>query len=396
MKPVVILGSGLAGVSVVRELRKLDPARPVVIVTLDDGGFYSKPNLSNALAAGKSPAQLALTPREKLADQLKAEIRPHTRVTRLLPAERAIETDGGRIEYESLVLALGAQPIRLPIEGAGAADVLAVNSLADYATFRARLEGRRRIAILGAGLIGCEFANDLRVAGFEVDVFDLAPQPLGRLLPPQTAAFFRQKLEAAGVRFHFDTSVARIERDGDACRLTDSAGKNHTADLVLSAVGLKPETALAQAAGIKVNRGIATSRSLATSDPHIFALGDCAEVEGLVLPFVMPIMAAAKALAQTLAGTPTDVAYPAMPVVVKTPACPTAVCPPPAGSAGAWREEVTADGVRALFEDAGGDGEAKCKADGEAECKAKPLGFALTGSAAAERQALGATMPAWL
>ena len=384
MKPVVILGSGLAGISAVRELRKLDTARPVVIVTLDDGGFYSKPSLSNALAAGKSAAQLALTPREGLAAQLKAEIRPHTRVTQLLPAERAIETDGGRIAYEKLVLALGAQPIRLPIEGDGAAAVLAVNNLADYAAFRAGLEGRQRVAILGAGLIGCEFANDLRVAGIEVDVFDLAPQPLGRLLPPQAAGFFRHKLEAAGVRFHFDTSIVRIDRTGDGFRLTDKQGGSHLADLVLSAVGLKPETALAQAAGLKVGRGIVVDRRLASAGfPHIFALGDCAEVGGaggLVLPFVLPIMAAARALAKTLAGTPTDVAYPAMPVVVKTPACPTAVCPPPAGAPGAWREEVTAEGVKALFEDAAG----------------RPVGFALTGSAAAERQALGASMPAWL
>lgn len=384
MRPVVILGSGLAGISVVRELRKLDAARPVIIVTLDDGGFYSKPNLSNALAAGKSAVQLALTPREALATQLKAEIRPHTRVTRLLPAECAIETADGRIEYEQLVLALGAQPIRLPIEGDGAAAVLAVNNLADYAGFRARLEGRQRVAILGAGLIGCEFANDLRVAGIAVDVFDLAPQPLGRLLPPQAAEFFRRKLEAAGVRFHFDTSIARIDRLGDGFRLTDKQGDSHVADLVLSAVGLKPETALAQAAGLAVNRGIVVGRRLASADfPDIFALGDCAEVGGaggLVLPFVLPIMAAARALAKTLAGTPTDVAYPAMPVVAKTPACPTAVCPPPAGTQGAWREECTADGVKALFEDAAG----------------RPIGFALTGTAAAERQTLGASMPAWL
>jgi rubredoxin-NAD+ reductase len=142
---------------------------------------------------------------------------------------------------------------------------------------------------------------------------------------------------------------------------------------------LRPETALAQAGGLEVKRGIVVDRALATSAPRVFALGDCAEVAGLVLPFVMPIMQQAKAIAKSLAGTPTAVAYPAMPVVVKTPACPTAVCPPPAGAAGSWREEVTAEGVKALFEDAAG----------------KPLGFALAGSAAAERQALAARMPPW-
>jgi rubredoxin-NAD+ reductase len=384
VKPVVVVGSGLAGISVARELRKLDAAKPLLIVSADDGGFYSKPNLSNALAAGKDAAQLLLTPRAALATQLKAEILPHTRVTRLLPAEGAIETDGGRIDCDSLVLALGAQPIRLPIGGDGAAAVLAVNNLADYARFRERLEGRRRVAILGAGLIGCEFANDLRSAGIEVDVFDVAPQPLGRLLPPRTADFFRRKLEDAGVRFHFECSVTRIDADGAGYRLSDDRGGSHAADLVLSAVGLRPEIALAQAAGLEVKRGIVVERRMnaktAGADlSGVYALGDCAEVAGLVLPFVMPIMQQAKAIAKSLAGTPTAVAYPAMPVVVKTPACPTAVCPPPAGAAGSWREEVTAEGVKALFEDAAG----------------KPLGFALAGSAAAERQALAARMPPW-
>ena len=104
------------------------------------------------------------------------------------------------------------------------------------------------------------------------------------------------------------------------------------------------------------------------------------EVSGLNLPFILPIMAQARTLAKTLSGTPSELHYAAMPVVVKTPACPTVVCPPPQGSAGAWQEQVSAEGVRALF--VGNDG--------------KTLGFALLGSATAERQALAAQMPAWL
>jgi len=380
MEPVVVLGSGLAGISVVRELRKLDQERPVVIVTWEDGGFYSKPNISNAFAQGKSAAQLTITPRDALAAQLKAEIRAGARVTAIDPVRHEITVDGGTLAYSKLVLAVGAQPIRLPIEGDGAAEILSVNWLSNYAVFRARLEGKRRVALLGAGLIGCEFANDLRGAGFEVDVFDIAPQPLGRLLPAQTAAFFRDKLEAAGVRFHFGASVTRVEKDGDAYRLTDNQGEITRADLVLSAVGLKPEVALAQAAGLSVNRGIVTDKRLATSAADIYAVGDCAEVAGLNLPFVMPIMQQARVLAKTLAGSPTEVVYPAMPVVVKTPACPAVVCPPAMGAAGAWREEATAAGMRALFENADG----------------KALGFALVGDAVAEKQALATTMPSSL
>jgi len=381
MLPVVILGSGLAGITVARELRKLDQETPLAIVTADDGTFYSKPNLSNACTAGKSAAQLALTPAAQLAAQLGVEIVPHTPVSRVLPAQRVLETATGQLVYDRLVLAVGAHPIRLALAGDGAAEVLSVNNLSDYAGFREKLAGKQRVAILGAGLIGCEFANDLRSIGIAVEVFDLSPQPLGRLLPTQAAVFLRERLEAAGVRFHFETSLVAVDKHGAGYRLTDSQGAVHTADLVLSAVGLKPATELASAAGLTVNRGIVTDRQLRTSDPHIYSLGDCAEVQGLVLPFVLPIMQAARALAKTLAGAATEVVYPAMPVVVKTPACPTVVCPPPQGSQGAWREESSAVGVRALFEDGAGN----------------LLGFALLGGdAVKEKTALAARLPAWL
>jgi rubredoxin-NAD+ reductase len=232
--------------------------------------------------------------------------------------------------------------------------------------------------LLGAGLIGCEFANDLRSACYEVDVVDLAPQPLGRLLPPQAAAYFRRRLEAGGVRFHLGTSVVRVDRAENGLTLLDREGGTWVTDIVLSAVGLRPETALASAAGLEVNRGIMVNRQLSASEPNVFAVGDCAEVDGLNLPYVMPIMQQARALAKTLSGTPTDVVYPAMPVAVKTPACPTVVCPPPMGLDGRWSENETADGVRALFEDAQG----------------VLRGFALIGSAVTEKSALATRLPA--
>jgi rubredoxin-NAD+ reductase len=378
--PVVIVGAGLAGFGVARELRKLDKEVPIRIVTTDSGAFYSKPNLSNALAWKKLPPQLIAAPREAIAAQLGIEILDRVRATAIVPDEHALATSDGRMDYGKLVLAVGAQPIRLPIEGSGAADILSINHLDDYAVFRARLDGKRRVAILGAGLIGCEFANDLAGAGFEVEVFDVAPQALGRLLPGQASAFFGAGLAAAGVRFHFGASIGRVDRHAGGYALIDFAGRLFEADLVLSAVGLRPETGLARAAGLTVNRGVAVDAALQSSAADVYAVGDCAEVQSLVLPFVLPIMQQARALAKTLAGTPTPVAYPAMPVVVKTPACPAVVCPPPAGREGAWREEATDTGVRGIFADAAG----------------KPLGFALVGSAVSEKQALAAGMPDWL
>jgi rubredoxin-NAD+ reductase len=368
----VIIGSGLAGYTLARELRKLDRDVPLMIITGDGGQFYSKPTLSNALATNKAPEAIALNTAEQMAAQLGATIRTHTRVTAIEPAVRRVRIGEEAVSYSKLVLALGAEQMRLPLSGNAADAVMTVNSLDDYAGFRKALEGKRRIAIIGAGLIGCEFANDLAASGYGVEAVDIAEQALPRLLPAAGAALLQQKLAALGVNWHFGTSVKSVDRDEDVLRLTLANGSALVADLVLSAIGLKPKLELAQSAGLHTLRGIAVDRHLATSAEDAFALGDCAEVEGLVLPFVMPIMHAARALAATLAGQRSAVVYPAMPVLVKTPACPTIVAPPPNDAIGEWLIERSADSVKSLFIDSAG----------------RLLGFALNGAATAERARL--------
>ncbi len=379
--PVTIIGAGLAGVSLARELRKRDREQAITLLSADDADFYAKPMLSNALAAGKTPEELVQTPRHKLAEQLNITIHAGVRVSAIDTGNQTLLSDQGTWPYQQLVLALGAAPIRLPLKGSGAADVLSVNHLHDYAVFRQRLAAgadlRHGVAILGGGLIGCEFANDLSSAGIPVKVFDLAPQALGRLLPELAADYFAAKLGAVGVHFQLATVIQQIDRSDDGYVLTDAEGRVYRANLVLSAVGLKPATEMAKAAGMQVNRGIVTDKLLATSAGNVYALGDCAEVAGQSLPFVMPIMQQARALAQTLGGQATPVRYPAMPVVVKTPACPTVVCPPNQGDAGRWQVDQLADGVRAVFTNNSG----------------LMTGFALLGSACAEKQALTAKLP---
>ncbi len=376
-EPVVIIGSGLAGYTVAREFRKLDAETPVVILTADHGGFYSKPMLSNAFAQKKSADALLGKNSDKVAEELKAEVRAHAKVTAIDPQRKHLTVNGAALSYGKLVLALGADPIRLPLQGSAADEVLSVNDLDDYRRFREAIEGKKDVAILGAGLIGCEFANDLAGAGYKVHVIDLAPQVLGRLLPPESAAYMQRRLEAAGIVFHLGTTTQQVERSGKGVSLSLANGVTIEADAVLSAVGLRSRIALAETAGIKVNRGIVVDASLQTSCEDIYALGDCAEVEGKVLPFVMPIMQAARALAPTLAGNPTRVRYPAMPVVVKTPACQAVVSPPEPGAQGEWQVEEGENGVKALFQGGG-----------------KLLGFALLGSAVAEKNALAAQLPA--
>jgi len=369
MHPIVIIGSGLAGYNTAKELRKLDAAVPLVIIASDSSPFYSKPMLSNAIASKKTPAAIALNTPEQMAEQLKGAVRAHTRVDAIDTAAHTLKIGNETLHYSKLVLALGADQIRLPINGSGASDIQTVNDLDDYARFRTAIEGKKRVAIIGAGLIGCEFANDLAAGGYAVDIIDIAQQALGRLLPPEGGDMLKDKLSALGVQWHLGTSVQSVDAANGGYALTLANGATLQADIVLSAVGLKPRTTLAAAAGIKVNRGIVADRNLATSAPDVYTLGDCAEIEGMVMPYVMPIMHASRALAQTLAGKPTTVSFPAMPVMVKTPACPTIVAPPAIGAVGAWQVEATADGVKSLFN--GADG--------------KLLGFALNGAATAER-----------
>ncbi len=377
MNPIIIIGSGLAGYNTAKELRKLDTATPLTLISADSGPFYSKPMLSNALASKKEPAAIALNTPEQMAAQLNATVRANTRVDAIDTAAHALRIGDEILAYSKLVLALGADQIRLPIAGDAAGDVLTVNDLDDYTVFRAAIAGKKRVAIIGAGLIGCEFANDLATAGYAVDVVDIADRPLGRLLPPEGGALLQSKLAALGVQWHLGTSVAAVDRADGACSVSLANGTALQADVVLSAVGLKPRIALAAAAGIKVNRGIAVNRNLETSAAGVYALGDCAEIDGLVMPYVMPIMHATRALAQTLAGKPAAVSFPAMPVMVKTPACPTIVSPPAAGAQGQWQVEATSDGVNSLF--VGADG--------------RLLGFALNGSATAERAKLAPQLP---
>jgi rubredoxin-NAD+ reductase len=301
-------------------------------------------------------------------------------VTAIDTSEGVVYARDEPVEYGALVLAVGAVPIVPPMEGDAVAEVLQVNNLLDYARFRAAVEGRHDAAVIGPGLIGCEFANDLAAAGFGVTVIGPDHWPLSTLLPEAGGRALRAALTRLGVNWRLETVVERVDHDNARLRLELSTGDSLEADAVLSAVGLRPNVRLARKAGLDCNRGIVVDRHFRTNAENVYAIGDCVEVDGLVLPFVMPITHASRALAKTLAGEPTPVTYPAMPVVVKTPAHPVVVSPPRRDAQGAWDVDVREDGVKALFRDGQG----------------KLLGYALTGSAKSEWQKLAKELPAVL
>lgn len=378
--PLIILGAGLAGWTTAREFRKLDTSTPVVLITADGGDFYAKPSLSNAFAQKRSPAQLVSTPAAKMVESLNVTLMAHTRVDAIDPTTRmlrvsSVATTGQAtpqtLAYRQLVLATGAQPIRVPVQGNAAQRVQSINSLDDFAAFYAGLnpdgagvdqgdkvrkesEGGKSIVIMGAGLIGCEFANDLVQAGHQVQVVDPSARPLAALLPEEAGLQLRDALGALGVVWHFGTKVQAVEQlpaldtgrqNPDSVAVHLANGQVLQADAVLSAIGLRADTRLAQAAGLACERGVVVDEHLQTSAPHIYALGDCAQYASAgqrTLPYVMPIMQAAKALAATLAGTATPLVFPLMPVAVKTPALPIVVCAAHPAQVGTWARGTAA------------------------------------------------------
>lgn len=357
MKPIIIIGAGLAAYTVAREFRKLDKTTPVIMITADSGAYYSKPMLSNAFAQGKSAQQLVTQSAVQMAEQLNATLMTGVQVHGIDSAAKTVDTSSGKFDYEKLVIAVGAQAIQLGLQGDAADQVLSVNHIDDYATFRARINAAEnaapvRVAILGAGLIGCEFADDLASAGHAVTLIDPSARPLAALAAPALSDGLQAALLARGVRFHLNTVAESVTHADTALRVTLADGNTVEADIVLSAVGLRPDLRLAHAAQLKTGRGIIIDTAGQTSAPDIYALGDCAEytspIDGStrILPYITPIMAAGRAIARTLTGERTEIDLKPSPVLIKTPSYPLAlIAPAPHIVAdGSWENETTESG----------------------------------------------------
>ena len=338
MKAIVIIGAGHAGLTLAREIRSQDKTVPITIINQDPVQAYYKPNLSKALAMNKSPADLILKPIMALKRDLNVNIIEKTRVLKIDSEKNTVhylakEVEGENqtsfgLEYQSLILATGASPIELPIKGA-AGNVVSVNTLQDYVLFRELIETKKRVLIIGAGFVGCEFASDLSGQGYEVSVVDRSSWPLQAVLPEPMGEEIKQTLSNKQVNWHFHSTVEEIQRDDQGPLNVQLSNKTIIqADVILSAVGLQPNTQLAMAAGLNTRKGIVIDEHCQTSAHGIYALGDCVEYNGQPLPFIAPATLAAKALAKTLTGNKTRLLLPPQPVVIKIANCPTLICPP--------------------------------------------------------------------
>lgn len=348
---VVIVGSGLAGYTLAKEIRQSNPHAPISLFTKDEGHNYSKPMLSNALAMKKTAKSLILKSAEQTAIELNINLRTGIEVTAVDRQNKQLITEHGVVKYDKLVLALGAEQITPSFGGNARHSVIQVNNLKQYEKFRKLLKAKATVTIIGGGLIGCEFANDLILNGYQVNIIDLADQPLSRMLPPQIGQELKKSLSDLGVKWFLETAVDAVNKSGSKMICSLSNGQEIYSDIVLSAIGLKPNTKLAKEADLSIDIGITVDSTMATSDQDIFALGDCAQIGENYSPYIAPILHAVKPLAKTLTGNLTEVKFPLMPVIVKTPSCPLVIQPVSQTANGEW--QVTGSGInlQAVFID---------------------------------------------
>lgn len=351
---IVVVGSGLAGFGVLRELRRQSPEAQLVLVTAEDGHFYSKPALSTALAKGKTAETLVTTTAQKMITNLKLDARIGREAEAIDRNGKALLTTGGPVSYDSLILATGAIPFRPHLDGEAAHRAISVNQLDHYERFRNELPDGARVLIMGAGLVGTEFANDLVTNGYTPVVVDMLPMPLAQLVPPPVGEKVRYALQDAGVEWHLGRKVEALDYRENArgYSATLDNGTLIEADIVLSAVGMRPNVALAQEAGLDIGLGIKVNEFGQTSDPDIYAIGDCAEYRHGLAAYVTPIMAAARGIAPTALGNATAIRFPPLSVQIKTTLFPINLLSPQRDLSGEWRtSEVDASGGKYVFVD---------------------------------------------
>jgi rubredoxin---NAD+ reductase len=349
-KPMLVIGSGLAGYMFSKEWRKYNTEQPLIIISRDDANFYSKPMLSNALAKGKTPSELITTPTETMQEQLQATILTNTTVESINPEAKTVTSDKGILEYDTLILATGAKPITPPLSG----DVDAlrqVNLLVDYSLFRETIADKKSVVILGSGLIGCEFANDLSAAGHQVKLISMEDTPLLRQVPAEIGNNLQEAFSQAGIEWHLGEIATSVSKTENGVTLAMKSGKTVSADCALCAIGIAPDLTLARNAGLKTKQGIVVNEFMQSSDPDIYAVGDCIEFDGRVEPFIAPLLLCARTLAKNLAnpGTTTSISYPVMPVTIKTPLYPVVCAVPLTGTKGCWSCETVEDSTIARF-----------------------------------------------
>lgn len=317
---IVIIGSGFAARQLVKNIRKQDASMPLTVIAADSMDEYNKPDLSHVISQNQRAEDLTRQTAGEFAEQFNLRLFPYTWVTDIDAAARVVKAKEKTWQYDRLVLATGASPFIPPIEGREL--MLTLNSQQEYQASETALRDAQRVMIVGGGLIGTELAMDFCRAGKSVTLVDHAASILSSLMPAEVSSRLQHRLTDMGVHLLLKSQLHSLSKTEGGIRVTLDRSRSVEVDAVIAATGLRPETALAHRAGAETGRGVKVNSYLQTTQPDIYALGDCAEINGQVLPFLQPIQLSAMYLAKNLLGGSAPLKLPAMLIKVKTPELP--------------------------------------------------------------------------
>lgn len=277
IKRVIIIGAGQAGGETAQRLRQGGFEGDITLIGEEPYAPYQRPPLSKAFLKGElSMERMLLRPASVYAEE-RVALLTRVRAVWIDRANKKVRIEGGReLPYDALVLATGARPRKLPLAGADLQGVHLFRTAADVEEIRPRFAPGAKLAVVGAGYIGLEVAAVARQCGLDVTVIETAPRPLCRVTSPEVSGFFLDEHTRQGVRFVLGGQPAVLKGSDQVTGVALTDGTEMPADLVISGIGITPETTLAEQCGLAVENGVLTDRHCRTSDPAIFAIGDCA------------------------------------------------------------------------------------------------------------------------
>ena len=342
--PIIIIGSGFAAYQLIKTIRRTDQVIAISVFTLDAGDDYNKPDLSHVFTNKQGSTDLIRSTAGAFATEHNINLHAFTQVDHIDCEHQEILVSGVRHAYSKLVLATGAKTFIPPMSGDAVDEVITLNSLEEFASAQQQLQQAQRVLVIGAGLIGTEIAMDLVSSGKKVLVVDPSKGLMANMLPDLVANQLRNKMADAGVVFKLGKTIHSLDMGENGLCVTLSSGETEFVDCVIAAAGLKANTGLARKSGITVNNGLVVNLQLQTSAKNIYALGDCAEINGKVMSYLQPIMLSANALAKTLLGQATDLKLPAMLVKVKTPQMPMQLGGNMVTGVTSWQADIDTEG----------------------------------------------------
>jgi nitrite reductase (NADH) large subunit len=307
MKKLVMIGNGMAGIRTIEEILKLAPEQfSITIFGQEPYPNYNRIKLSNILQGDTSFEEIIMNPLEWYHEN-QIQLFTGEAVTKIdVEAKRVISDKGREVEYDDLIIATGSNSFILPIPGADKQGVTGFRNIKDCEMMIKASKQYQKAAVIGGGLLGLEAARGLLNLGMQVDVVHLMPDLMERQLDSTAAAMLKAELERQGMNFLMEKETVEILGDERATGLRFKDGSEIAADLVVMAIGIKPNVEIAKNSGIYVNRGIVVNNFMETSIPNIYAVGECAEHREVVYGLVAPLYEQGKVLANRICGLAAD------------------------------------------------------------------------------------------